>query len=433
MRWYHAGAQQRNQAHGGHMIDRLGGRDRLRRMVPLLAAALVVVLVAAGLVWVAGSQGGTATGPTALVGTATASATASATPTDSPTPSPTASPAPTPTPSPPPVAATTSGIWLPASQAALATRHPVAVMIDDQAAARPQSGLASADVVYQAPAEGGIPRYMAIFQTQDPPAIGPVRSSRLYFIAWAAEYRALYVHVGGAPNALAYLRQVTGRLVYDADEFRWGGKAGYLWRIKTRYAPHNVYTDGTHLQQLAKRVGATAPMTQAAWTFEDDAAYAARPTGGTIVVPYPYNRISYTYDPFTNRYRRAVTGQKVQTDAGTKQAIAPANVVILRMRIGALANTPSASTNAKKHRLEVQYTGSGDALVFNNGQLTRARWSKASDAAPTLLTYASGPLKGQPVPLVRGQTFVQVVQTSLAVTWTIGKVVPRPPGVANAE
>jgi hypothetical protein len=260
-----------------------------------------------------------------------------------------------------------------------------------------------------------------------------VRSSRLYFIGWAAEYRALYVHVGGAPNALAFLRQVTGRLVYDADEFRWGGKAGYLWRITTRYAPHNVYSSGAKLQALAKRVGATDPLAKAAWTYADDAAYAARPTSGSIVVPYPYNRISYTYDPFTNRYRRAVTGEKTQTDAGTKQVIAPANVVVLKMQIGALANTPSAITNAKKHRLEVQYTGSGTALVFNNGRVIQARWSKASDAAPTLLTYASGPLKGRPVPLVRGQTFVQVVQTSLKVTWTIGKIVPRPPGVANAE
>ena len=151
-------------------------------------------------------------------------------------------PTPSPTPTPPPVAATTDGVWLPASQAAIATRHPIAVMIDDQALARPQSGLASANIVWQAPAEGGIPRYMAIFQTTDAPAIGPVRSSRLYFVAWATEWKAMYVHVGGAPNALAYLHANTGKTIYDADEFRWGGSAGYLWRITTRSAPHNVYT-----------------------------------------------------------------------------------------------------------------------------------------------------------------------------------------------
>jgi len=79
-------------------------------------------------------------------------------------------------------------VWLPASEAELATRKPIAVMIDDLAAARPQSGLSMANIVYQAPAEGGIPRYMALFQTQAPAAIGPIRSARLYFVAWAEEW-----------------------------------------------------------------------------------------------------------------------------------------------------------------------------------------------------------------------------------------------------
>jgi hypothetical protein len=326
---------------------------------------------------------------------------------------------PSPTPTPPPVAATTDGVWLPASQAARATRHPIAVMIDDQAAARPQSGLASANIVWQAPAEGGIPRYMAIFQTTDAPAIGPVRSSRLYFVGWAAEWRAMYVHVGGAPDALAFLHQNTGTLIYGADQYRWGN-AGYLWRISTRFAPHNVYTSGAKLEQLAARLKATAPQTTSPYTFEDDALPALRPVSGTIVVPYLANRISYTYDPKTNRYRRAVTGAKVQVDAGSKTVVAPANVIVLKMAVGPLVNAPGASTNATKQCLELGYIGSGTALVFNNGGVIKARWSKASNAAPTLLTYVSGPNAGQPVALVRGQIFFQVVSTSTTVTYKIG-------------
>lgn len=319
-----------------------------------------------------------------------------------------------------PVAATTDGVWLPWTEAARATRHPIAVMIDDQAQARPQSGLSQADVVYQAPAEGGIPRYMAIFQTQDPPSIGPVRSSRLYFVAWADEWRALYAHVGGAPNALAYLRQVDGKLVYDADQFRYGGSAGYLWRITTRLAPHNVYTSGAKLEALARRLRATAPRTTSPWTFQEDAPAAQRPVGGTIVVPYPANRIVYTYQAATNRYLRGVTGERVETDAGTGTPIAPADVVILRMTVGPLLNTSPGSTNETKGRLELGYLGHGSALVFENGQLIEATWSKASDAAPTLLRYADGPQAGQPVALVRGQIFLQVVPLDLAVSWTLG-------------
>ncbi len=401
-------------------------RRRLTVVGLTIGAAVVVVggaLLASGAL----RPPGTSTAPSlvAVVSPSATAASASPTATTPPTASPV--PTPSPTPTPPPVAATTDGVWLPASQAALATRHPFAVMIDDQAQARPQSGLASANIVWQAPAEGGIPRYMAIFQTTDAPAIGPVRSSRLYFVAWATEWKAMYVHVGGAPNALAYLHANAGKTIYDADEFRWGGAAGYLWRITTRFAPHNVYTSTAKMDLLETRLKATAPQTASPYTFKDDALPSQRPVSGSIVVPYLANRISYTYDPATNHYRRAVTGAKVQVDAGTNQPVAPANVVVLMMSVGPLVNAPGAGTNQEKHRLELGYVGHGNALVFNDGRVVKAIWSKASMTAPTLLKYASGPQAGQPVPLVRGQIFFQVVATGTAITYKIGSLPPPPP------
>jgi len=400
--------------------------QRLIVATVVLAGAVVIVggaLLASGAL----APPGASPTPSLVAAVSPAVTPAPATPTATVPPTATPEPTPSPTPTPPPVAATTDGIWLPASEAALATRHPMAVMIDDQALARPQSGLASANIVWQAPAEGGIPRYMAIFQTTAAPAIGPVRSSRLYFVAWAAEWKAMYVHVGGAPNALAYLHANTGKTIYDADEFRWGGAAGYLWRITTRFAPHNVYTSTTKLDQLEVRLKATAPQTTSPYTFQDDALPSQRPVGGSIVVPYLANRISYTYDPATNRYRRAVTGEKVQVDAGTNQAVAPANVVVLMMSVGPLVNSPGASTNEKKHRLELGYVGHGNALVFNNGRVVKAIWSKASTTAPTLLKYASGSQAGQPVPFVRGQIFFQVVATGTTISYKIGSLPPPPP------
>ena len=137
-------------------------------------------------------------------------------------PAPRQPPSPTPEPTPSLVPAPLTGRLV---KPEVASRHVIAVMVDDQFAARPQSGLSSADVVWQAPAEGGIPRYMALFQTGSPKAVGPVRSSRYYFIAWAAEWRSVYVHVGGSPQALALLRSSKGRgpVVYDADGFRYEG------------------------------------------------------------------------------------------------------------------------------------------------------------------------------------------------------------------
>ena len=95
---------------------------------------------------------------------------------------------------------------------------------------------------------------MMIFAEGNPTSVGPVRSARVYFVQWAGEWKAAYVHVGGSPQAMALLRaKGRGELVYDADQYRWGA---YLWRTKDRFAPHNVYTDGKHLRALAAKVGA---------------------------------------------------------------------------------------------------------------------------------------------------------------------------------
>jgi hypothetical protein len=281
---------------------------------------------------------------------------------------------------------------------ALAARHPIAVMVDDQAEARPQSGFNAASIVWQAPAEGGIPRYMMVFGEGDPPSVGPVRSSREYFITWAAEWRALYVHVGGSPQAMATLAASgTGQLVFDGDEYRWGGT--YLWRITQRFSPHNVYTDGKHLRALATRVGATAPPSSPAWTFGPAAPLAGRPAGASISITYPANQIDYRYDRDTNSYLRFVGG-KPQIDMGDGRQVAPVNVVVMTVVFG-----PLNDGHPEKMRLEAQNIGAGPALIATNGVTIRGTWKKASPAAPTLF-YGSD---GNPVTLTAGQTFVQVV------------------------
>ena len=337
--------------------------------------------------------------------------TAPPTATPEPTPTPTPTPLPTPTPVPTPVLVPDALTGLMVTED-LAARHVVAVMIDDQQAARPQSGLSEAAIVWQAPAEGGIPRYTALFHAGNAPAIGPVRSSRLYFIAWAAEWNAVYVHVGGSPQALSLLTsaQGHGQVVWNADEFRWGGK--YLWRIKERFAPHNVYTDTPHLLALTKKVGASSKMTYtAAWQFAPDAPIELRPVGGTIIVPYIANKITYKYDRTTNTYLRTVSVEGAQIDAGTKVRIAPKNVVVLMMHFAPL------NDGSHKNRLEAQYLGSGTAWISTNGVTVKGTWKKKSMTAPTLLY---GP-DGKPVTLTAGQTFVNVIPYGFVPKFAAGK------------
>ncbi len=281
---------------------------------------------------------------------------------------------------------------------ALAARHPVAVMIDDQADARPQSGFNQASVVWQAPAEGGIPRYMLIFGEGNPPAVGPVRSSRLYFITWAAEWRAVYVHVGGSPQALSALAASgAGQLVYNADEFQYGGT--FLWRITQRFAPHNVYTDGKHLRGLAARVGATAPPVGPVWKFGPGAPLADRLVGGSLAITYPANRISYRYDRASNTYRQFVGGAP-QIDAGDGRQVAPVNVVVMTVVFG-----PLNDGHPEKKRLEAQNVGSGPAWIATNGVTIHGTWRKTSTTAATRFYDDAG----RQVKLTAGQTFIQVV------------------------
>jgi hypothetical protein len=286
-------------------------------------------------------------------------------------------------------------------------------MVDDLRDARPQSGLNAASVVWQAPAEGGIPRYMLVFQENIPAAVGPVRSSRYYYIAWAAESRAVYAHAGGSPQALQTLRlQGNGQLVYNADEFRWGNS---FWRVKTRFPPHNLYTDGKHLRALAKSLKATDGPMQPAWSFAPDLQATARPRGGRIDFGYTANKIRYDYDWTTNTYLRSVTGEKKQVDASTGARVAPKNVVIMLMKFGPL------NDGSKKHRLEAQVVGKGTAWISTNGTTIKGSWRKDSLTKPTVFLDATG----KPVTLTVGQTFVNVLQTGTTVKITAGA--PPPP------
>jgi hypothetical protein len=386
-----------------------------------------LLIVLAGLVLIAGISGGivmatsTAGGPGAT-SSAGSSPDPSATraPASAPIPESTPGPTPAPTPQPTPrlVQAPLSGRYVSPD---IAAQHPIAVMVDDHAGARPQSGFNDADVVWHAPAEGGIPRYMLVYQSSIPSIIGPVRSARQYYVEWAAEVRALYAHVGGSPGSLRTLRDHgNGELVFNADEFRWGGRYGFFWRTRDRPAPHNVYTDGAHLRELAERLGALDGPIKAPWRFAAELPLSLRPAGGSIDAPFRANEVGFDYDRETNAWIRRVSGASPQVDAADGVVVAPRNVIVMLVKFGQLNDG-----HPEKQRLEAEIVGSGTAWIGTNGRVIEGRWRKASITSPTQFFTSDG----EPVTLTIGQTFIQVLETGTKVTIVPGREPRRSPGL----
>jgi hypothetical protein len=387
-----------------------------RVQLATIAVGTAVVAIATGLFV---SNLPVAPGPSAIVPVvAEASPTALPTITEifpSPSPSFTLEPTPTlaPTAEPTPVrvpAPLTGRLVSPEA----ARRHPIAVMIDDHSAARPQSGFSDASVVWQAPAEGGIPRYMLVFQENVPASVGPVRSARYYYIAWAAEWRSMYVHAGGSPQAQSTLASKgAGQLVYNADQFRYGS---YFRRVGTRSAPHNLYTDGSTLRRLASAVNADDGPLTPAWKFAADPPLESRPNGGRIDLAYQYNSVRFNYDRAANTYVRSVSGASPQKDADG-QVVAPKNVVIMVVRFSPL------NDGSSKNRLEAQVVGSGTAWISSNGRTVKGTWKKTSLTAPTTFNDAAG----NPVTFTVGQTFVEVLPDGSSVRIADGPLPTAPP------
>ena len=125
-------------------------------------------------------------------------------------------------------------------------------MIEYCPAARPQSGLSEAGVVFEAVAEGGITRFLALFQDTKPAYVGPVRSSRPYYIRWLLGFDATYAHAGGSPQALQDINTLN---VKNLDH---GANGSTFDRVSNRYAPHNLYTSIDRLLAAAASHGYTS-------------------------------------------------------------------------------------------------------------------------------------------------------------------------------
>ncbi len=269
---------------------------------------------------------------------------------------------------------------------------PLAVIIENHSSVRPQSGLSQAGVVYEALAEGGITRFLAIFATNGDVTIGPVRSARPYFVNLAREYSGLFVHAGASPQAT---EAIAATKIADFNQFF---RPYNFYRITGRAREHALFTDLRRLELGRKDMKIDDVGSFASWTYKDDAP-AASPTTKPITVDFstPSYKVSYAYDAATNRYVRS-QGGTVQTDKNDSTKIAPKNVVMLL----------TTSTLYDKLRRNIAVVGEGKLLLFRDGEMVQGTWKKAAaDSRLQLLDSTGGSLA-----LNRGQTWVEVVDVA---------------------
>lgn len=333
-------------------------------------------------------------------------------------------------------------------QAIWSKRRPLTVMIENHSDSRPQSGLQSADIVYEAIAEGGITRFIAIFycgiiapevELTNKYNVGPVRSARTYFLDIASEYAdyPLYNHVGGANCSAADSKSpcTTHKKAQAIEQIAsygwnnagtWGDLSQFSLSYKAcrrepertgqeRATEHTMYCSTTELYNIAANRGLTN-ITEAKkntwdksyqpWKFTQKETAAT--SGATISFDFWSNykaySVSWKYDTATNLYYRS-NGGKEHIDFNTQKTITAKNIVIQYVK-------ETRSVDEHLHNL-YEMIGSGKGLLFQNGTKTEITWSKANRLSRTVFKDTSG----KEVNFVPGNIWVEILPLNTSVSY----------------
>jgi len=306
--------------------------------------------------------------------------------------------------------------------------RPLTVMLENHADARPQSGLSKADVVYEAVAEGGITRFLAVYYcgaAAEDVLIGPVRSARTYYLDLASEYGdyPLYAHVGGAnkpgpANALGQIGSY-GWLAKgnDLNQFSLGFPT--FWRDYERLGrpvatEHTMYTTTDKLYEVAHQRGLDAKDDEGnqwdenwqSWRFKDDAS--ERGDVGDIKFNfwsgYEEYEVNWQYDQGNNQYLRFNGGQ-AHKDLNNEEQLKAKVIIVQFMR-------EKGPIDELKHLLYTT-TGTGKAIVFQDGQAIQATWAKAKRQDRTVFKDS----KGKEIELNRGPIWIEIVPAGKEVSY----------------
>ena len=267
-------------------------------------------------------------------------------------------------------------------------KQVTAVMIENSPAARPQSGLLEAGLVFEAIAEGGITRFMTLYQDTSAKHIGPVRSVRPYYLDIAASFDAAVAHVGGSPEGLARLRTMK---LKDLDQFQ---NPGAYERVNTKAAPHNVYTSSAKLESLGKQKKFSKPeFTGFDHLRKDRKAETATAKTINLNISSPLYNVRYNYHVESNSYKRFMGGAAHKDEKSGKQ-LSPKAVI-------------AVETTRGQNGVYSIYgmTGKGKVRIYQNGTVRTGSWSRSGAKSP----YVFKDAEGKVIKIVPGQAWMTLV------------------------
>ncbi len=278
----------------------------------------------------------------------------------------------------------------------------LAMVVENHPDARPQSGLDAASIIYETIAEGGITRFLALFQEQESTEIGPVRSARAYFLDWVLEYDALFAHVGGSIEATDLIGSLG---VQDLNQF---SLANYFWRSSSRYAPHNVYTTTENIRNAGKARGYSEKSDFTGLSFKEDKELTLRPLTAFLEVNFTSAAFSptYTYDRVNNIWLRSLNGIPFKLTNGVQ--VAPKNIIV------EYTTFAYGITRVGEQSTKIGSVGSGKAEFFIDGEKIEGTWTKVDHKAPTIFKDTAG----NPIVFSPGQTWVEVIPNTSSTVYS---------------
>ena len=277
----------------------------------------------------------------------------------------------------------------------VAARPALSVKIENPREVRPQSGLESADVVWEQVVEGGVTRFVAVYHSSIPPEVGPIRSVRPMDPAITAPVGGIIAFSGGQARFVDALAGA-GLQLLSNDE----GHPGF-YRRAGRSSPHNVFGDPARFLAQADAAHSTAPSPLFAVARRPELATATRvgaPAGSVQITMSTYSQPGWTWDAASSAWLRTESGAPATAASGAR--LATTNVVVLRVDLVDSGTRDPAGAVVPDTRL----TGSGAATVATGGRTVQATWSKESVGAPLRLTSDD-----EPVLLAPGKTWVELV------------------------